>query len=193
MSRNPTAWRQYRRLVSAGTLTENSGLNRFAARFSMAHQLTDVSFTNLRPEVAKGYTEGLRVALGYSALESLEAALKGQLDATSVSSVDLAGRFRHDRAGRLRLLLLENLTNKSLLGRIERLYGNPDEADVRCVAQGLRHLVFHGIFTPHGAGFDRSIQIRTFVSDLAVAMLSATDARFTQWVATHGPPLQRKP
>lgn len=186
MARNPKQWRAYRQLVNEGLRDDNAGLNRFAARFSMARQLVDVRFTDLKADSAAGYTEGLRVALAYSALETLEKAISGQVGGTAIGSHELGERFRNRQCTRLRLLLIGNLEGATLITRLEDLTADPRADDVRPVAQGLRHLVFHGAFTPHGFGVAQSNYIRKFTADLAVAVLAQTEDRFASWVVAGG-------
>lgn len=55
--------------------------------------------------------------------------------------------------------------------------------DVRPVAEGLRNLVVHGLFTPEGSGFARSPAIRTFIAALAREVTASTDQHFSAWLA----------
>lgn len=51
------------------------------------------------------------------------------------------------------------------------------------MAEGLRNLVVHGLFTPEGSGFARSPAIRTFIAALAREVTASTDQHFSAWLA----------
>jgi hypothetical protein len=184
VARNPTSWRRFHELVRAGVIPGDRapGFNRFAARYSMARQLVTVEFTDLRPAAASGYTEGLRVALAYSALESLERSISGRPGGTHAPSPELARDFREARSAPLRESLNASLINKKLSQRLQALLDDDVQDDVRPIAEGLRHLVFHGVYTPHGAGLARSGHLRKFTGALSVVVLDRVDEVFTNWV-----------
>ena len=71
---------------------------------------------------------------------------------------------------------------KTLTARMERLLSETDYVDVRPAAQKMRHLVFHGVYTPHAAGAGKSVSLRALINDLAGEVMTAADLRFTSWV-----------
>lgn len=183
----PTAWKRYRDLVKAGVLLEDGNVNRFAARYRMASKLESVHFSGFSDATSAGYTEGLRVALAYSALESLEAVASSDRrrpeKVLTVVSPALSSAFRSTQCARLREQLDQRLDGKDLPRRLRDLTQDLNVEDVRPVAEGLRNLVVHGLFTPEGSGFSRSVAIRTFIAALAREVTASTDRHFSSWLA----------
>lgn len=185
MRHYPTAWKTYRVYVADGSLPEDGDFNRYAARYRVASKLQEVRFTDLAEATARGYTEALRVALAYSALEALETAVaaSSKRPAITVHSPALAAAFRADRCGKLRDLLQAQLDNKGLKTRLVDLARGDHGDDVRPVVEGIRHLVFHGVFTPGGAGTSRSKWSQDFLAGLGREVLDSTDQHFTAWLS----------
>lgn len=183
----PTAWRAYQSAVKAGQLPANAAVNRFGARYRMARQLRTVRFVELSPALQDGYTAGLRLALAYSALEALEHALDKTIGDTRIDSSELADKIRDPRSARLHDALLSESTARGLRNKIETLLRTPDATDVRPVAARIRHLVFHGEFTPHGAGLSRAPGTLRLLNDLGDAVFRTADTRFTAWMQSIPP------
>lgn len=184
MSHYPSAWKTYRGHVTSGVLPNDGHFNRFAARYRAASQLRGVSFAGISEATAAGYTEALRVALAYSALDALETATgsNSRQPAITVHTPVLAAAFRTRRCDKLRDFLQGNLGNKTLQERLAVLAGSDSATDVRPIVEGMRHLVFHGVFTPGGSGLGRSSWLRTFIADLAQEALDSIDQHFSAWL-----------
>lgn len=148
----------------------------------MARQLRTVRVAEISPALQDGYTAGLRLALSYSALEALEHALDKTIGGTRIDSSELANRLRDPRNARLHDALLSESTAEGLRNTIETLLGTPGATDVRPVTARIRHLVFHGEFTPHGAGLSRAPRTLRLVNDLGDAVFNTSDTRFTTWL-----------
>jgi hypothetical protein len=183
MACNPTSWGAYRYLINQGFLEESTPLNRFAARYSMARQLTGVSFEGSSTATAEAYSAGLRVGLAYSALETLCGALRLGKTGISVRNQALAAYFRDPRQSKLQVYLTTGETgdDKKLIGEINTFLVNRS-TDVRPIAARIRHLMFHGVFTAHGSSLATSATRRRAMEELAESVLEATDRRFTTWV-----------
>lgn len=187
----PSAWKSYRGFVADGSLPEDGDFNRYAARYRAASKLEAVRFADLAEATARGYTEALRVALAYTALEALETAIgaSAKRPAITIDSPALAGSFKSDRCGKLRDLLQKQLDSGNLKARLVELERGDHGDDVRPLVEGIRHLVFHGVFTPGGAGISRSKWSQDFLADLGREVLDSTDQHFTAWLTPqHGEP-----
>lgn len=176
----PREWRRYTTWLKAEGQVIDAGLARFAARYRVAFTLTSLEFNGLGPAAAAGYTAALRAALAYSALEAFDQALFGRAGATRIQSTQVAHAFASHRAARLQGLLASELTKKKLKERLTELAEGKAGDDVTALAEGVRHLVFHGDFTAYGAGAAQSRSVRTLLDDLAVATLLAADDAFHQ-------------
>ncbi len=193
MGARPQAWGYYQRLVKDGILTGGVAFNRFSARYGMAADLDTVSFRTLSDSTARGYEAALRVALAYSALESLEGALESpnsrgnRPKLTTVMAADVLERLRGPRmAGFRRLLISEaSVRSRALDERVRRSLEEHSEGDARPVAEKLRHVVFHGALTTHGAGLATKGN-QQVIADLANAVMRSVDERFADWVAAVG-------
>jgi len=161
-------------------------MNRFAARYSMARQLTGVSFEGASRATAEAYAAGLRVGLAYSALETLSGALRLGRKGIPVRNPRLAAYFRDPRQAKLQTYLTSGESNDdvALIKEINTFLGNRS-TDLRPVAGRIRHLMFHGVFTAHGSSLATSASRRQAVADLAETVLDAADSRFTAWVDLH--------
>jgi len=186
MGMNPKAWGRYRSLVREGMAPESAEANRFRARFRMAGDVTTVLFQTTSEATGLGYACGLRVALAYSALETLERAVRsesgGSIAKTPIEDSSLAERLRAQHMRKLAVLLQQEKAprGKLLDGLITDFFAVGGDANVRPIAEKVRHLVFHGAFTAHGAGIVSGRQ-RQVLDDLAAAILAAADDRFTGW------------
>lgn len=178
----PTDWKRYCSLVRAGALPAEGSVNRFAARYRMASKLESVHFLDYSDVTSAGYTEGLRVALAYSALETLEAiAYKGKKVIT-VDSPSLSDTFRTARTAKMRGLLDALVTNRGVKDSLKQLVDDHKVVDLRPVAEGFRVLMFHGLFTPYGSGVAKSVTTLKFMTSLSREVINSTDQHFTRWL-----------
>lgn len=183
--RNPSAWKSYRQAVDDGRADHLGELSRFQARYSMASRLEDVTFEGLGEATSAGYTEALRVGLCYSALEALECVPSIGKGSVRVDSLPLADAFRSSKCTQLRELLLKHTSRQTKVS-IEKLASDESQVNVRWLAAGMRHLMFHGVLTPWGAGLGKSKWMRSFVCELSREVLAAADARMTTWASEAG-------
>lgn len=181
MGAYPKAWSAYRGYIARGDLEPNTRLARFAARYRMARLLVRVEFDGLSTRAEASYTVVLRVAMAYSALETLEGAPGISQKSIKVSDLDLATRLRDPRHRRLREFLESPAVLPKLRERVTTLLttGSPD---VRAAAEVVRNAFFHGELTVHGAGVASSSSLLRLMDDLADAVLDAADEHFADWL-----------
>lgn len=176
----PAGWREWRQLVSDGEYDDDKDLNRFAARFRMAAGMRSVAYPGMGAATAEGYSVALRVALAYTALEAWEKAM-GLAKQTVIEDDVLAGDFRNAELSRLREHLL-GASRSGMRGRVALVVAGEEVTDVRPLAEALRNVVFHGDFTPGGAGLTRSAAARAWARRLSQAVLGTVEADFQAWV-----------
>lgn len=123
---------------------------KFAARYRFAGQLNSIEILGASEVSQTAYLFSLRLALAYSALETLVSALelKGSI---SLKSEDLSREFRSAPLKRFREFLLAH-SRSATMRRLERLITTDRDTDVLPVVEATRHLMFHGVLNPTGAG-----------------------------------------
>ena len=181
MGAYPTGWSAYRGYIAHGDLEPNTRLARFAARYRMTRLLTRVEFDGLSANAQASYTAVLRVAMAYTALETLEGAPGIPIKSIKVTDARLANQLRDTRHASLREFLESSDVRPKLRDRIETLL-TTDSPDVRAAAEVVRNAFFHGTLTVHGAGVARSSALLRVMDDLADAVLDAASQRFADWL-----------
>ncbi len=173
---NPTAWRRYIQALKGAS--PHPGLARFAARFNLATAFDGVNLEGVAQPTVAAYSAAIRVSLSYSAVEALDSALGRRTGRDLLPSSELAGEYRSRSCDHLRRQLEELTQSGALRVKLMDLASDPELADVMPVASALRHLVFHGDFTAHGAGAAQSRGARAFMEALADALLAHADESF---------------
>jgi hypothetical protein len=155
-------------------------LAKFDARYRFAGQLHSIEILGLSADATDAYLSALRLALAYSALETLTDAafLKGKLH---VKDATLATSFRSARLSKFRAFLIENTSANVLRGQLERLVAHPKDSDMLPVIAATRHLMFHGMLNPNSAGLT-SKTARTFIESLGQATFREMDARMLAYL-----------
>lgn len=174
---HPRAWSRYVQALGK-TAKPDAGLARFNARFHLATSFEGVLLDGVAERTAEAYSSGIRVALAYSALEALDSALGKRIARVRLTDAELARRYRSQTCKTLRALLDESSQSAHLQSQLKILGADPEVDDVMPVAAAVRHLVFHGDFTAHGSGAAQSVGVRTFLDDLAGALLLRADDQF---------------
>ena len=174
---HPRSWRRYVGSLAQGE-GPHPGLARFNARFHLATSFEGVALRDVSERTTMAYSAGIRVGLSYSALEALDTALGKRIARTRLPQPGLSGRYRSQTCQPLRSLLEDSSQSVQLRAQLDALSVDPDVDDVMPVAAAIRHLVFHGDFTAHGAGAAQSASVRRFLDDLADALLKRADDQF---------------
>ena len=147
----------------------------------MASGMRSVNYPGMGRATAEGYSVALRVALAYTALEAWEKARELGKQ-TAVDDPELAEEFRGRGLVRLRAHLV-TASRSGLRGRVTLVVDSEEVTDVRPLAEALRNVVFHGDFTPGGAGLARSVAARGWTRQLSQAVLDTVETDFEAWVA----------
>lgn len=181
---HPHAWRRY---ITAPSVSGNpSGdFARFGARYSLAASLRSVDLDGIGEATAEAYSSALGVALAYSAVEALDKAAHHHGTQHAIGDTELARRYRSTSLSKLRLLLESTADAPRLQERLTSLAEDVEDEDVMPVARALRHTVFHGDFTAHGAGAAKSKTVRRFLDDLKEALLLTADLEFELHLDRH--------
>ena len=162
------------------------------------------SFEGLAADTSRGYEDILRAAMAYSALEILQkgitqyssdsgagSSLSG-FHSIAVVSTQLAQDYREPGCDRLRSGLQDHLYDASLKTELADLAQSGD--NVTGLAKALRHLAFHGVFSPGTIRYSprgsRAV-VQRVLGGLHQETLRAVNEHFTSWVeavmATPGP------
>lgn len=127
----------------------NKRLVRFATRYKFAGQIEWIKLLDSSADSAAVYTLGLRIALGYSAFETLSAYLgKSNIP---IHAKPASVSLRSDAASKLKAYLLAESTGKNLR-QLEKFYLSKGDSDINPVVTAIRHSMFHGQFNPSAAG-----------------------------------------
>lgn len=180
----PRVWRRYVQ-AAASDDGPTPAFARFAARYNFASSFESVHLRGMAARTADSYARALGVALAYSALESLRKATGQRGTRQVMEDAVLAQQYRSVGLAKLRDLLESTATHAPLRERLQELAMDPAADDLMPVASALRHAVFHGDFTAHGAGAAQSKATRAFLDDLKAALLSTADEEFELYLDRH--------
>ena len=198
----PSAWEAYRAYVNSipGKPWKNdlpTKMSRFANRYRAASTI-EVSF-GFTSKTAQGYSDLLQVAMAYSTVESLEAALeedqrilklrsrrtRQRYLKVRLDSPEIAHWYRLDEAYKLRQALQEFLKRDGLKEQLADLVDGG--SDVRPLATGVRHLAFHGLVAPGTIAYawgERG-EVAKILQGLRNLSLREPDLHFSKWVAEY--------
>ena len=130
------------------------------------------------PALVRGYSEGIRLMLAYSASDLLGSAIKKKVDTWSLCDKSQADLLR----GIARGIPLANagVTNKELVLDLER-FVNGETDNIRIVATALRHMMAHGHFTPTGQKTMTKAGAAA-LQGLSLSLLNECERLFVEWV-----------
>jgi hypothetical protein len=155
--------------------------SKFFARYRMAKQFESANFKGASKKLQEGYSAIIRVGLAYSALESLERLTGVPRSAHKpIIETDLALALRSPDVDKLFEELKRDLDSWQLKTRIESSHRGESD-DVRPIAEGIRHLTFHGHATVHSFGLD-TVGTREIIFDLADYLLEYCDSEFSAFL-----------
>lgn len=154
-------------------------LNRFHARLKVARRFRSISIVPCSEPVRRGYTEGVRLMLTYSAAELFGETIRPRMRTRfwKINDESLASRLR-SIAKKLPSVdpSLDDDIKKPLIS-----IAHSESIDVMPVAKALRHMFAHGIFTPGGTNA-LSPRDATALRDLSIALQEETIRRFSTWI-----------
>jgi hypothetical protein len=140
-----------------------------------------MSFSGMGTEVSEGYSLLMKVALCYSALESLESTFVSsqgsRLEFVKVIDADLANQFREEHLAKLMDDLYSTLTGKPIKRGFDAIRFS-ESSDVRPIAQAIRNAVFHPIVTPSGLQL-ASAKRKMALYQLSKAVIDQVDNTFS--------------
>ncbi|WJY68986.1 hypothetical protein CAURIS_10575 [Corynebacterium auris] len=195
----PSAWGVYTDYVDSlpGKPWKNdlpTKVSRFANRYRAASTM-EVSF-GFTSDTAQGYSDLLQVAMSYSTVESLEAALdedqrirrirskrtRQRYLKVRLDSPEIAHWYRLDEAIKLRKALEDFLKRDELKKQLSDLVEGG--SDVRPLATGIRHLAFHGLVAPGTIAYARGDrgEVAKILKGLRSLSLREADLHFSKWV-----------
>ncbi|MCG7297996.1 MULTISPECIES: hypothetical protein [Brevibacterium] len=168
---------------------------RFQARYRAARSMKIELDGYVTEDTPSGYVAIVHCGMAYSVLESLEKAINGYAKIAKcepdnshrrvrVESPEIANYYRADGSKRLRDAMKKHLDSNKLVAKLTELEVSGD--DVTPLAAGIRHLAFHGVFTPGTIGYKRmgkNASVAKLMNQLPAAILDATDDHFTTWCA----------
>jgi hypothetical protein len=171
----PPGYGQYQAALKTLDLKPNPLIAKFAARYRFAGQLNSIEILGASEESQTAYLISLRLALGYSALETLISALqlKGSI---AITSPELASEFKSPRLGKFRSFLEEHSRPGAMARRLAKLITTPNDSDVLPVVEATRHLMFHGVMNPTAAGLTTKTAI-LFVDRLGLRVFEEMNTR----------------
>jgi hypothetical protein len=152
----PDEWNKYCKRVRRKDVSALTNWNRFAARYRAASSFSNAEFWNVSKEVARGYSNAIKLLLAYSAFEAAcKAAGKDH------NKVILSSEIGIYKQARIKLLKAFGLFSESdfpirqalngkLAKRVDDFFLSKTD-NLQPVAASLRHLFAHGIWTPVGA------------------------------------------
>lgn len=169
-----------------------AALSRAHARVRVARHI-EVSFGDrLADATGEGYQAIFRVAMAYAALEAVADAIwrdrefEPRLKAhqINVTSEECAETFRKSGCERFRSALTSYLTSPRLITDVKALMETG--TNVSPIAQGVRHLAFHGVFTPGTISYKRGggagAHVRDTLNLLHGSVLESIDSYFDSWL-----------
>jgi hypothetical protein len=146
----PPGYGRYQALLRTLDHQPNPLIAKFAARYRFAGQLNSIEILGSSEASQRAYLFSLRLALAYSALETLVSALylKGSI---AIRAEDLSHQFKGVRLAKFRGFLLAH-SREATVRQLEKLINNPRDKNVLPVVEATRHLMFHGVMNPTAAG-----------------------------------------
>ena len=171
----PPGYGRYQAANRARGQTPNPMIAKFAGRYRFAGQLNSIEILGASEASQTAYLISLRLALAYSALETLISALqlKGSI---ALPSPELASEFKSPRLGKFRSFLSEYSRPGVMTRRLTKLITTPADSDVLPIVEATRHLMFHGLMNPTAAGLTTKTPIG-FLDRLTVRVFTEMNTR----------------
>jgi len=178
---NPSAFGRYHAQCKATGRQEHRKLNVFAAHYRLASSAHVTTLSGLSDRSIDAYNSCFRVAMAWTALESLESAVSSR-GSVGLTMPDLAQRFRSQVGAPVLQALIASRAVHAKEKRLLRILEAGESDDVRALAYGIRNSLLHGDLTASAAKLTDSKKRRALVFDLASDVLDAVNRRFTKYV-----------
>lgn len=190
MVRNAKSWSKYIRFCELNGIDIEDRFSKFNARYRLASAFDGIQAEGIGKPTLDIYNSVLSVAFSYSALEALEKALTisdaGLWRKSPINSEQIPKLLREESLNSLCSLIVDTEDRKDrkrrLTERFNLILEDPLETDVRVLAEGIRNVVFHGLFTPNASGI-RSIKQTRSLHSFSSEILDAADLQFERWVS----------
>jgi hypothetical protein len=167
---------------------ENSKLNRFEARYSLASKFQGIKADGITPKTLRGYDAGMRLLLAYTAAELLCKVIGENVNEWNVRDKKLAKNLKMMLSGYNKKIKSNNKKQKNItvilnkntpIGLFNDFLEN-DHSDIRIVATAIRIGMAHGPFNPNS--FDvRKTGDAELINQLAAKMLAQCQQKFNKW------------
>jgi hypothetical protein len=115
----------------------------------MARQINGIVLAGYSQTTSEIYATTLRISLAFSAFECLESLMKPKQ--LSVKSLALAEKLKTEKFSNLKRFLI-NESDKTLRNQLENTFNSKRNTDLLPAIRAIRHVTFHGQFTPTSAG-----------------------------------------
>jgi hypothetical protein len=180
---SPKSWSAFIALNPKGAGANFTQLSRFKARYSLARDFDALTLSKGSKGLQDSYSSALRVTLAYTALESLESALKIR-NGISIIEPELAQEFRSSKNAKLmNALVHEQRKDEMNKSQVELTKFNRNESqNLRPIVYAIRNLMSHGTLTAARLYLPQSMERLGMLDRLAAVTLDATDVRFAKFV-----------
>ena len=175
-------WEEY--VSSLGGKTPERGMSAFHARFKLADSMRSIEAPGVATKSLNTYSSLCKLGLSYATLEHLENLL-GIDGRPAIIASDLCQKVRATWPSGFEIIVSKMKVNGKLLLRLENLFNTDSAADVRPLAETLRHSIFHGNFTPFGWKL-QSQEALVWIDGLSQVTLRMADQTFTTWFKSLG-------
>ncbi len=186
---NPQFWGRYLLAAKSRAETPSRILANFAARYRMAKSLESIVLTGYSAEARRGYLVAMKVALAYSALETLERGIDrfSPNKRTPIFFPRLGTQVSEGKLDDLLSSLIEAAEPRfrtSFAKRLDVMKTSTDPVNLRPLVEGLRNSMFHGKFTPTSSGLAKSKRNSDLLESLAEEILHTSDRLFEEWLGS---------
>ena len=186
---NPSYWTHYTKSLSSAS-DINPELANFAARYRFAKPLNGLLLTGYSAGTAKGYLVATRLSFAFTALEALEQAIgvhhSDKSDREPIVDFEIAAMLARGDLIKAERQILDAGDSEFRRGKIAQSLRNiklaeQETGNVRAFVEGFRNATFHGKFTPHKSGLDKSASLQAAIDRLADEVLKSANDHFTRW------------
>lgn len=189
--KNVAKWAAYIRFCDQNRIQINNRVSKFNARFRLAYSFSGLLAPGMSGGTLRTYNSATKIAFSYSALEALEKAIIPRSETGShrfpIYSEKLVASLKAGELASLIQLIAETEDNefrsKRFLDRVEHLARSETDGNTRAIAEGIRNVVFHGLFTSNGSGSSiRRVSTLSLLDNYAYEILDTAEDQFGIWL-----------